>query len=227
MERQTLTNKQYIFGLIYCFFQSLPLPLIVVYGMFLLQGTADEVKANFIYFAINFTVTTCLFSRILAHDCKQLVQQPGRFFKSFGIGFGIYYAASVTISVLVSILFPEFSNLNDASIGQMLQDQPLIMFVSVVFLAPVGEELLYRGVFYGFIRKKSKIAAYIVSSVVFSLIHIVGYISMADIPTLIISFVQYLPAGVAFAYSYEKSGSLLCPILMHMTANFMATMAMR
>ena len=227
MERQTLSNKQYIFGLIYWLFQYLPLPVIIVLGMMLLNVTPNDATVNFIYFAINFIVTTCLFSRILLNDFKQVTSHPGPFFKYFGISYAIYYVASMAVSLLTFALFPEFGNLNDESVGLMLQEQPVLMTLSVVFLAPVGEELLFRGVFYGFIRKKSKVAAFIVSSAIFSLIHVVGYIPMLDLPTLLISFIQYLPAGVAFAYAYEKSGTLLCPIMMHIVANLWATMSMR
>jgi len=222
MERQTLSTKLYIFGLIYWAFQEFLLPDILIYGLPALGVRADIATVNFLYMAINFTVTTCLFSSILTQEFKQL--RPGPLFKYFGIGFAKNAGASTMINIAVMVLFPEFSNLNDANIDLMLQSRPLMIAVAVVILAPISEELLYRGIIYGFIRKKSKVAAYIVSTVLFSLIHIVGYIPEANLPTLIISFLQYLPAGLALAYSYEKSGTLLCPMLIHITVNLLAVL---
>lgn len=227
MERQRLSNKLYIFGLIYWGFQELFLPAIVFYLMLMLGMQPDDVMLNFLYMTINLTVMVCLFAPVLKHDFRQLVQHPGSIFKYFGLGLAKYVGASTVTNLITMLLLPDFSNMNDATVGHLLDNQPLMMFVAIVILAPISEELLYRGVIYGCIRQKSKIAAYIVSASIFSLIHLISYISMADLPTLVISFIQYLPAGVALAYSYEKSGTLLCPIMIHMVANLLATTATR
>jgi len=39
--------------------------------------------------------------------------------------------------------------------------------------------------------------------------------------------VQYLPAGIAFAWAYEKSDTILTPILMHISINQIGIAALR
>ena len=53
---------------------------------------------------------------------------------------------------------------------------------------------------------------------VFSLVHFIGY--EPDLLTFAISFVLYLPAGLCLALAYERSGSILAPILMNMITDY-------
>ena len=97
----------------------------------------------------------------------------------------------------------------------------------MVILAPITEELIYRGVIFGSIHSHSRFAAYAVSCIVFSAVHVVGYIGTADLTTLGLCLLQYLPAGFALALAYECSDSIFTPILIHMTVNLIGISAMR
>ena len=44
---------------------------------------------------------------------------------------------------------------------------------------------------------------------------------------LALCLLQYLPAGLCLAVAYEKSDSILCPILMHTVINAIGVYAMR
>ena len=48
-----------------------------------------------------------------------------------------------------------------------------------------------------------------------------------DWKTLLVCFLQYLPAGIALAGAYEVSGTIIVPMLMHITINLIAIVAMR
>ena len=69
--------------------------------------------------------------------------------------------------------------------------------------------------------------ALLISMAVFSLMHIAGYVGIADWLTLFLCFFQYLPAGFALAWSYQRSGTILAPILVHMAVNQTGMLAMR
>ena len=76
-------------------------------------------------------------------------------------------------------------------------------------IAPLGEEALYRGVLYGWLRRKwGPLAGTIVSALIFGISHWNPY--WAAFATVI---------GVVLAVVYEKSGSLWPPILLHMSYN--------
>ncbi len=76
-------------------------------------------------------------------------------------------------------------------------------------IAPLGEEALYRGVLYGWLRRKwGPLAGTIVSALIFGISHWNPY--WAAFATVV---------GVVLAVVYEKSGSLWPPILVHMSYN--------
>ena len=86
-----------------------------------------------------------------------------------------------------------------------------LIFTSVV-LAPIGEEVIFRGLLQSMFRRylKSPWMAIIFASVVFAGIHV-----LADVKSLPALFALSLALG----YNYERTGRLLAPILIHMIFN--------
>jgi len=86
---------------------------------------------------------------------------------------------------------------------------PLLVVIAVVVLAPIAEEVFFRGVvFNALLREGGRRWAFIGSSALFALIHI--------------SVVALLPIfllGLALAWVYQRTGNLLAPIAMHATVN--------
>ena len=95
----------------------------------------------------------------------------------------------------------------------------LLTALFTVFLAPLSEECLFRGLLFGQVLKKSRMGAYALSAVCFALIHVMGYLGTYTPLQLVLSLAQYLPAGLILARSFEKSGTIAVPILIHMTIN--------
>jgi uncharacterized protein len=90
----------------------------------------------------------------------------------------------------------------------------LLAFVAAVVLAPVAEELLFRGfLFTALLRRRGVHVAALVSSLVFAVVHV-------DVAlTQPLALVGLLIVGMALAYAYERSGSLLVPIAGHAAFN--------
>ena len=74
---------------------------------------------------------------------------------------------------------------------------------------------------------KSRWAAYVVSALCFCLPHVSAYIGSYEWTVLVLCFVQYLPAGLMLAWSYEKSNTIFTPILIHTIINAFGIYAMR
>ena len=66
---------------------------------------------------------------------------------------------------------------------------------------------------------ESKLLAYALSTVIFAMIHISGYIGIYDAKLLFCCFLQYIPAGLCLAWAYARADSIFAPILMHMAIN--------
>ena len=94
-------------------------------------------------------------------------------------------------------------------------------------LVPPAEECFYRGLFFQTFAKKALWLGYAVSTTVFALIHILGFIGSASPLALVLSFLQYLPAGLCLAWSYAKSDTIFAPILIHALVNAWGIYEMR
>lgn len=77
----------------------------------------------------------------------------------------------------------------------------------------ICEELLFRGIILTSLREKNDIFALFISALCFCLIH-------ASPQQTILQFVM----GVVLGYSYMKTNSLLAPILLHFTNNFIVVL---
>ena len=93
--------------------------------------------------------------------------------------------------------------------------KPLIIyeFITSLIIAPIYEELIFRGLIYDDTKKlfNVKIAA-LVSSILFGLMHFNGGYSQV---------IETAISGLLSAYCYEKTKSLYACILLHSLNNFM------
>ncbi len=88
----------------------------------------------------------------------------------------------------------------------------LLAFLSACLVAPFCEELFFRGVLYSSMRRSwGRAAATLISSAVFSLLHL----KWEGIPSLFF-------LGLLFVFLYERSGSLLPGMLAHSLNNILA-----
>lgn len=84
-----------------------------------------------------------------------------------------------------------------------------------VIVAPVTEELIFRGCLYGILRKYlGRTVAILVSAIVFALIH--GHVP--SLPGLVV-------LAVGLALVYERCGSLWAPLSMHAGFNVLSILA--
>ena len=86
---------------------------------------------------------------------------------------------------------------------------PWLVVLSVVILAPIAEEVFFRGVvFNAWLREGGRRWAFFGSSALFALIHI-----------SVVALVPIFLLGLALAWVYHRTGNLLAPIAMHATVN--------
>lgn len=90
--------------------------------------------------------------------------------------------------------------------GSLAQFSLLLLFGAA--LTPIGEEMLFRGIGFGWLRRWGFVLAALVSSVIFGLAHGINVV---------------LPAAVALglihAWLYEKSGSIWPAVMSHAVNN--------
>ena len=221
----SLSKKEVIFGILYMLAQIFVLPPLITWGNWLLGNPLSVSQMNFVFFALNFIVITVVYRHFLIDNFKMLLKNPWRIFRYAGAGLVLYWLGNILVSYLIIWLSPSFSNAQ--SIAEMTQDNVILMSVGTVLLVPVVEEALYRGVLFGSLYQKNAALAYVLSTVLFSSIHIIGYLGTYAPLELCLAFLQYVPAGLCLAWSYQKADSIWAPILIHIAVNQMGNLAMR
>jgi membrane protease YdiL (CAAX protease family) len=125
-------------------------------------------------------------------------------------------AATLGVTILaqaaVNLIPPQplFRDTLDVSLWSW---QGLSLISTLVFLAPVAEEMFFRGlVLHGFLTRYSRTVAVLASSILFALIHLdVGQAAFA------------LPIGICCGWLYLYTRSLIPGMICHVLANLSAT----
>lgn len=218
----SMTPAEKKLGWFYWVFQLLVLPVALVLLNNHFGAPLTETELNLLFFGLNFLLLVLIFHKFIFHSCKKGILRPFRTLRLALFGFLLYMLCSYLVSEFILRQYPDFINLNDDSIFGMLDENYSLTILGVVVLAPIAEELLYRGLIFGSLYSHSKLLAYLVSTVVFAAVHIAGYITVYQPLELLLSLLQYLPAGLCLGWVYARSGSVLTPILAHIAVNQIA-----
>lgn len=76
-----------------------------------------------------------------------------------------------------------------------------------------------RGLVFGSIQPTSRVMAYLVSVILFTLMHNWQYFMLYPAGKVLLSCIPYLPASVALAWTYEKAGTIWASISLHAIVN--------
>jgi membrane protease YdiL (CAAX protease family) len=120
--------------------------------------------------------------------------------------FVVDYIASILLKVNTTTDTQEVIRIFENS-STVAQRVPIILLAVVI--APVAEEVAFRGYLYGVMKRYiGAVPALILSGILFALIHL-------NLP----SFFPLLVLASVFALAYELTGSLLVPMTMHALFN--------
>ncbi len=144
-----------------------------------------------------------------------------------GRTWGISVLAGMAVfvgSLLVSWLFSRLSALpapsNNALMQQAREQYPVLLVVFAVGLAPFYEELLFRRVLFGRLAAAGLVLPGIVlSSLLFAVVHEIPGLSANSWPGMLQLWLIYGGMGAVFAWLYQRTGTLLAPILAHAVNN--------
>jgi uncharacterized protein len=130
-------------------------------------------------------------------------------FKWMAAAVGAYLLFAILYSAL--ILEPEQEDIADG-FGPIP-----VQIALIVFGAAIAEELAFRGMLFGGLRERlPRVAAALAAGTVFGLLH--AFTGLSAVPPLI-------ALGFVFCLLYEKTGSIVPGILLHMLNNSVALAA--
>ena len=221
------SRRETIGGGIYLILYIAVLPWLIPMITHAFAPGLDAAQSNFVYFCVNFAATTVIFRKYLLRSLKDALRIPSRTLWYALLGYMGNQVLSTMAAMAILNLYPDFINVNDSSINTLVLQNRQLMAIGAVFLAPVAEELLFRGLIFRGLYDRSPVAAHLVSILLFSAIHVSGYFGLYEPRLLLLCFIQYLPAAYCLNFAYRYSGTIAAPILMHMLTNLAALSAMR
>ena len=186
----------------------------------------SEAQYNLFVYAVGYVVLSFTMANFLRTDFDVFWDNFRVSIQAIGVNIIWYYIAQYAVSLLLASVLPTIENPNTEAVTEAaISSGRTMMFVAAV-LAPIVEEILFRGVVFGTIARKNKAVAYIVSTVLFSAYHLWIYVYLgADLLLMALYAVEYIPGSVMFAKTYDESGTIWAPILMHMLMNYVAVSA--
>ena len=223
----SLSSQETFRGFIYMAFEILLLPVLLQAANGLMGGFFSEAELNFLFFLLNFIIVIIIFHRFLQKSVKKLLQHPILTMQAVILGLCGYFACTILLNHLISWFRPGFINLNDQDIASMARSSRFLMAIGTVVLVPLVEECFYRGLIFRNLWDKNEALAYIVSILSFTAIHLLGFLGSLSWVDLLLSAVQYLPAGLFLAWAYQKADTIYAPIAIHALVNFWGIYSMR
>ena len=211
------SGQETLSGLIYLAFQVLVMPSFLVWSNGMLPDPLNDGQLNFVFYMINFLAMLLIFHGFLGRNMAQALRHPIQLCEAVILGVVFYYACQHIT----------FTNYNDSAIFAMSQGNSFLMLIGTVVLVPPFEECMYRGIVFRKLYSKNKAAAYLLSMMIFSLIHILGYLRSYTPLEVLMATLQYLPAGLCLAWAYVRADTIFAPIIIHAVINYFALTGMR
>ncbi len=215
----SMTRGEYIAGFVFLPFYLIFNGVIIQFVLHKLGIAVTQLNVNLVYFYMNFIFSVVAFHKFLSRSLYSFLQKLFRSILGIAWGFIVYFALNLVVNLVITASVGVVDNPNNDYVSQLYSQSSKIMTIGAVLLGPLAEEALFRGVIFGFFRKKSRGFAYVMSFICFSIIHVWSYALVSPDWTILVNLIQYLPPTIALCFAYEKGDNIFCPIALHMMIN--------
>ena len=221
-----MDHTERLAGTIFFVVYLLVMPLLLE-RLFSLAETllATRIEPGFrsaLYYYVLFAVTLLIFHRFLSFTTSRFFDNLGRSLTALFLALLVFYGANELMYRVLSLFFANRSNLNDTLIFAQVYAVPRTTALITVFLAPFVEEVLFRGLVFGCLKDVNRVAAYVASAALFSLLNVFAFALWRWNLTHLVLALQYLVPGLVFAWAFDRSGTLWTSILLHAAVNALA-----
>ena len=215
-----MTRAQMLLGWLYLLLHVAVLPWLLNLVQEFSPDPLSDRTANLIYYGVGIAFCLTVMYSFLRVGFDVLADHPLRVIGTILMAFMIDYALSGAAALVMMLFETAVENPNNEQILELADLDPGAIKGITIFLVPIVEEVLFRGVVFGSVRRRSRVWAYVVSAAAFSLYHVWRY-ALLDASQLIY-IVQYIPISIVLAWAYERSGTIWTGIFFHMGINAMS-----
>lgn len=179
------------------------------------MGEVPVAEANLIYYALLFVLAVLVFWTFLRHGFDLLVDWLPE--NAFALFTGL--VGAWVLHLLVSFLPLPVENPIPLQWREEYLLSPGVTLLLVVVLMPFIEEVLFRGLLFGSLRRRGRATAYVVTVLLFALSGVWRYALEAGNPAYLLLTILYLPKALALCWCYDNGGSIWSTVALHMALN--------
>lgn len=203
----------------------------------LLHPIRSTAVMEFVFQAGNFAAAVLIFHTFLRTSLQVPLTTPFQILKMAILGLILAQLANLLTNDLLYYFFPQyfyydetgphFGNVLKFLMETFAQENFPLTAIAIIFFVPIWEEVFHRGLVFGSLLRKNLALAYMVSAALYAFAPIVPLFGNYPLGYIVISFLQYIPIGVLFAWVYTRTETILTPILAHMVMNAVSIFTMR
>ncbi|GCF94903.1 CAAX amino protease [Enterococcus florum] len=189
----------------------MPITVVVLVG---LLGETTGVIVGLIGFAIMLSVFIYLANKakLWTKNGFSSIGKTMTIGKSIGFAVAGFVIVRLYVAFLVLVIHMP-PTANDQGIQTISGTaSPILFFLALTVMAPIMEEIVFRGFLFKFFFRNQPVLALLLSAALFGLVH--G-------PTDLLSAATYVGMGAVFALIYYKTGRLEMSILAHALNNLL------
>lgn len=217
-QRQSqLTRPEAVRGWIFfaCYVGVFPLLMGVIQRR--IGGEIPVAEANVVYYLLSAVLVFLVFWTFLRQSWRFLLDWLPENLFAFVTGLA---AAGVLHFLVMRLPYP-VENPNRYSYPEQFALSPAATVVILAVLMPLVEEILFRGLLFGSVRRSSRPLAWVLSAGSYAFYCVWQFIFTwdgVDLRYLLLS-VQYLPMSLACTWAYDNGGSVWTPAALHAAVN--------
>lgn len=194
---------------------------LMLYGVLAILGIDSWIfdgKGDTLYSLIMLVISVYLTRDLLGRSINVLAENPGKVFKTIITTLPLMLLGSFVLNYLITTLTGQVEAENQSMIIDLYAQAPYLIIIQALLYAPIVEEIMFRGLVFGALSKKSNFIGVLVSSSLFGLVHVLSSVLSGNFADLWF-FPTYALLGFFLNRAYIKSGSIVSSMALHFLNN--------
>jgi len=206
------------------FFVIYPMILFFLLAILGIDSWIYDGKADMFYSIIMLISSIFFTKELLWRSISELAENPGKVFKTIVTTLPMMLLGSIVLNYLITTFTGQMEAQNQTEIIDLFNKTPYLIVIQALLYAPIVEEIMFRGLVFGGLSKKSMSFAIIISSSLFGLAHISNSLMSGNFADLWF-FPTYALLGYFLNRAYIKSGSIVSSMALHFLNNAIGLLA--
>lgn len=187
---------------------------------YIVNNSIIKNNISFITYGALFLISIILFNRVLKDSITNINKKDYKFAS-------ITWFTVVILMVISSVIIDKFGliNYNEQALNEESNEGSFILYsIAAIFFGPLVEELIYRFLIFRWLRNYNSVLAHILTALLFAFMHIGGFVIINKDFLSLCTMLPYVFLSLGLSIVYEKSKTLVYPIVFHMLINIIATL---